>query len=561
MSRVRGGVNSTEIRISSHAVCAFIDRIDLLIPLNDKSLERLSARLTSKTLIVGDSKTLGDNNKVIDIPFLEKAKEIGSSIYANIMASCFVLGLLNIPRDMIEHFLTTYFSDKGKEIIDNNVQAAKIGWDIGREKCKELGISFQISRHDEIVNQLLINGSQAISLGAIAGGCNFVSAYPMSPSTGVLTFLAQQAETFGIVVEQAEDEISAINMGIGSWYAGGRALTTTSGGGFALMTEGLSLAGCIESPMVIHLAQRPGPATGLPTRTEQGDLEFALYGGHGEFPRVIFTPGTIQDAFLCAHKAFEIADTYQVPVIILTDQFLLDSFYNMAEFPNIPDEVTHHIVKTSHSYKRYQRSENDVSERGIPGYGDGLVCLDSDEHDENGHITEDFDTNVSDIAWCPGCGNFGILKIIKEVLTELSSTPQQTVLVSGIGQAAKIPQYINAHFFNGLHGRALPPATAIKASNPNLTVIAESGDGDMYGEGGNHFIHCIRRNPNITNIVHNNMVYGLTKGQASPTSERGFQTPVQVNGVMLEPINPIAVAISLDASFVARVFVGEKACI
>ncbi len=171
--------------------------------------------------------------------------------------------------------------------------------------------------------------------------------------------------------------------------------------------------------------------------------------------------------------------------------------------------------------------------------------------------TQIFDMGDIDIAWCPGCGNFGILKIVKEVLADLKVEPSNLVLVSGIGQAAKIPHYFKTNVFNGLHGRALPAATAIKAANPALTVIAQSGDGDMYGEGGNHFIHTIRRNPNITNIVHNNMVYGLTKGQASPTSQIGFKTPVQVNGVFLEPFNPIAVAIALDASFVARCFAGD----
>ena len=162
-----------------------------------------------------------------------------------------------------------------------------------------------------------------------------------------------------------------------------------------------------------------------------------------------------------------------------------------------------------------------------------------------------------EIAWCPGCGDFGILRVLKQALAELNIDPHNLVMVSGIGQAAKLPQYLNCHYFNGLHGRALPPAAAIQAVNPNLTVIAESGDGDMYGEGGNHFIHTIRRNPNITNIVHNNMVYGLTKGQASPTSRRGFKTPVQVSGVINEPFNPMAVAVALDASFVARVFLGD----
>jgi 2-oxoglutarate ferredoxin oxidoreductase subunit beta len=171
--------------------------------------------------------------------------------------------------------------------------------------------------------------------------------------------------------------------------------------------------------------------------------------------------------------------------------------------------------------------------------------------------TKVFDMNDIDIAWCPGCGNFPILKTLKRALAELQKKPTDIVLVSGIGQAAKIPHYFRTNVFNGLHGRALPAATAIKAANPTMTVIAESGDGDMYGEGGNHFIHTIRRNPNITNIVHNNMVYGLTKGQASPTSQKGFVTPVQVSGVFLEPFNPLAVAIALDASFVARAFAGD----
>lgn len=171
---------------------------------------------------------------------------------------------------------------------------------------------------------------------------------------------------------------------------------------------------------------------------------------------------------------------------------------------------------------------------------------------------ETYSMGAIDIAWCPGCGNFAILDILKGALADLSIPPEGLVICSGIGQAAKTPHYLRAHFFNGLHGRALPPATAIKAANPELTVIAESGDGDMYGEGGNHWLHTIRRNPDITNIVHNNMVYGLTKGQASPTSARGFMTPVQVQGVFLEPFNPVAMAIAMDAPFVARAFCADK---
>jgi len=168
-----------------------------------------------------------------------------------------------------------------------------------------------------------------------------------------------------------------------------------------------------------------------------------------------------------------------------------------------------------------------------------------------------FDMGEIDIAWCPGCGNFAILNALKQALSELEVKPEKLVVVSGIGQAAKAPHYYKCNLFNGLHGRSLPVATAIKAANPELVVIDESGDGCMYGEGGNHFIHGIRRNPDITNIVHNNMVYGLTKGQASPTSLQGFETLVQREGVFQEAFNPLAIAISLGASFVARAFAGD----
>ncbi len=168
----------------------------------------------------------------------------------------------------------------------------------------------------------------------------------------------------------------------------------------------------------------------------------------------------------------------------------------------------------------------------------------------------DFDRTI-DIAWCPGCGNYAIRKALLAALDELGLEREKVVMVSGIGQAAKMPQYLNTNFFNGLHGRALPPATAIKACNPELSVIVESGDGDMYGEGGNHFLHATRRNPDITLFVHDNMIYGLTKGQASPTTSLGMKTPVQVEGVFEKPLNPMALAVSLDVPFVARAFCGD----
>ncbi|WP_345987278.1 thiamine pyrophosphate-dependent enzyme [Sulfurimonas sp. HSL1-2] len=168
-----------------------------------------------------------------------------------------------------------------------------------------------------------------------------------------------------------------------------------------------------------------------------------------------------------------------------------------------------------------------------------------------------FERENVDIGWCPGCGNFGILTLIRKVLDDLGAEGRSVVIVSGIGQAAKTPYYVDVNMFGVLHGRAVPVATAVKAANPELTVVAEGGDGDMYGEGGNHFLHAVRRNVDIVHIVHNNMIYGLTKGQASPTSQRGMETKVQVDGVGNEPFNPLAVALALRAGFVSRVNIGN----
>lgn len=210
----------------------------------------------------------------------------------------------------------------------------------------------------------------------------------MSPGTGLLTFLADHKKEFNIVVDQAEDEIAAINQGLGAWYAGARAVVTTSGGGFALMCEGVSLAGIIETPIVIHIGQRPGPATGLPTRTEQADLNLVLYAGHGEFPRAIYAPGSPEEAYFAMTEAFRIADKYQIPVFVLTDQYVLDSVTTVKAKDLKAASNERHIVKTKDTYERYAVTEDGVSPRGIPGFGTGLVGVDSDEHDTAGHITE-----------------------------------------------------------------------------------------------------------------------------------------------------------------------------
>ena len=392
MSRVRGGNNSTEIRVSNHRVRAYRESIDLFVPLNPDAIMRHLKRISEKTIVMGESKSLDyefETNAVYEIPFTAIAREIGNKLYTNTVATGAICGLFDVDKAKAADFVYKTFENKGDQVAAENKKAFIQGYDASQKvKFK----TYQKST-EQLEEELLINGADAVALGAIYGGVNFVSSYPMSPSTTVLIAFAQRAKKLGLVVEQAEDEIAAINMACGASYAGGTAFATTSGGGLALMSEGISLAGIIETPVTIHIAQRPGPATGLPTRTEQGDLNLALYSGHGDFPRAIFAPATIETAFELSRHAVETAERFQIPSFILTDQYFVDSYYNVPGF-EFKDNQKPLIVETSDDYKRYRLTENGISPRGIPGYGKGIVKVDSDEHDEMGHITESFDVRV-----------------------------------------------------------------------------------------------------------------------------------------------------------------------
>ncbi len=386
MSRIRGGCNSTEIRVSNYPVNSYVDRIDIFIPLSKKAFFHLENRISKKTLIIGKNEHIPTEYQFIKLDLEKLAIDVGKKTYLNSIAIGFILGLFNIDQKEYAAFFFNYFKDKGDITVNKNINAANKGYEFSENlpSKNEFKLKPGIAK-----NQKIFNGSEAITLGAIAGNCNFISSYPMSPGTGVLTNLALYSQKYDIIVEQAEDEITAINMALGAWYAGARALITTSGGGFALMTEGISLSGMTETPIVIHLGQRPGPATGLPTRTEQGDLNLALYAGHGEFPRVIFTPGSIEQAFTLTQEAFDLADKYQIPVIILTDQYFLDSYYLITPSKLKFINTNNHISKSQKNYKRYELTKSGISPRCIPGFGAGLVCVDSDEHTEEGYITED----------------------------------------------------------------------------------------------------------------------------------------------------------------------------
>lgn len=399
MSRIRGGNNSSEIRISTERVQAFVDRIDIFIPISAGAMRRFSGRIGPGTLIVAQDEHVEDRYRnggfrLSRVPFSEEAEAVGGKAAINVIILGMLSALMGVDRSLPEEIAAARFAHLSDEKKQNLADSIAAGYRLHADYLAPETPAPPFALPGKDRGDPVLYGSEAIGIGAFAGGCNFVAGYPMSPSTSVLEFMARHARDFEIVFEQVEDEICAINMALGAWYAGGRAMVTTSGGGFSLMTEGLSLAGCIESPLVINLGQRPGPATGLPTKTEQADLLMALHAGHGEFPRVIFAPGDTQDGIALTCRAFNLADRYQVPVFILTDQYFLDSACDVWDLDVGILKEEKHIVETTPDYRRYRLTESGVSPRGIPGYGGGIVCADSDEHDEYGVITEDPGTRV-----------------------------------------------------------------------------------------------------------------------------------------------------------------------
>jgi len=391
MSRVRGGINTTTISISSSPVRSYREKIDILVPFTKGVVDWTGGRLSEDTLILGEKyleQEIPDGLTHVIVEIEKLAKELGNKLFANTILSGLLFGIVKADKKALKKVVEKKFSSKGEEVAAKNVQAAEKGYELSEEICKEYDFSYEIERDSSVCEDIVINGSEAIALGSLNGGCNFVSFYPMSPSTNVAVELANMAEEMGIIVEQFEDEIAASNASIGAWFGGGRGLVTTSGGGFSLMCESLSLAGMSESPVVIHLAQRPGPATGLPTRTAQGDLNLALYAGHGDFPRVMYAPSNIEEAYALSTKAFDTADKFQVPVILLTDEYLVDMYYNVGTL-EVNEIVDKHIVEMNSDYKRYKWSKNGISPRGIPGYGEGIIIANGNEHDEYGDTTEE----------------------------------------------------------------------------------------------------------------------------------------------------------------------------
>jgi 2-oxoglutarate ferredoxin oxidoreductase subunit alpha len=385
-SRIRGGASRFSVRIGEEPSNAPLEQVDLLLALNAGAAERYRSLLKQDGVLVAKE---GEGERTLRIPFERLAQErAGKKLYANTVAVGAVVAALGLELDLLGKVLESRFGGKGTEVLEANRRAAEAGHREAAAFCVDL-CPWKLARHTN--RYYVTDGHTALALGAVRAGCRFMSAYPMSPSTSIIAYLAKEQKRLGIFIEQAEDEIAAVNMAIGAGYAGARAMTATSGGGFALMAEGLSLAGMTETPIVIVLAQRPGPATGLPTRTAQADLLFAVHAGHGEFPKVVLAPSDPVEAFHQTVRAFNLADRYQVPVVLLTDQFLAESLFSVEDFDLRRSSPEFHLEDPAGvaDYRRYRVTPDGVSPRLYPGQSEHLVCADSDEHDESGHITED----------------------------------------------------------------------------------------------------------------------------------------------------------------------------
>lgn len=387
-SRIRGGHSFFQVRISDRPVQAPDHRIHLLVALDEKTVQAHAAEVVPGGIILME-KEAGPNKDVVPIPFIELAKQTGARITSNTVAAGACLALLGAPFAIMKQILSEQFGQKSRDILEKNIKAAELGFGAVKETSFKWAFDWKKTRPKGI----LMEGSKAVALGALAGDCRVGAFYPMSPATSIMAHLATFAGHYPVVVEQAEDEIAAVNMVIGASFAGARAMTATSGGGFSLMVEGLGLAAITETPIVIVNAQRPGPATGLPTRTAQADLHFVIRASQDEFPRFVFAPGTPEEAYDMTARAFNLSEKYQVPAIVLVDQYLNDSLFTVEQPLGAPRKIDRFVVgdkdmEDPAAYRRFAVTPSGISPRALPCMGKALVVVSSDEHREDGHISE-----------------------------------------------------------------------------------------------------------------------------------------------------------------------------
>jgi 2-oxoglutarate ferredoxin oxidoreductase subunit alpha len=347
-----------------------------------------------------DRRTIsGRGRKAMPVPLVEIAKEHGERVMANTAALGAAAGVVEYSYERLADVIRKNFRRKGGEVVAANLRVARSAYMYAQERYAT-DFEWKLEQVPDAPQRMVMSGNHAFALGALAGGCRFISAYPMTPATSVIEWMARHEHDFGVVTKHAEDEIAAVLMAIGANFVGARAMTATSGGGFSLMAEALGLAGLCEVPLVLFEAQRGGPSTGLPTRTEQSDLLFVLNAPQGEFPRLLLAPGTIEECFETGWRSFNLAEQYQTPVLVLSDQLLASSIrtieVEVIEFEKVTIDRgkllgEEELGGLSEPYKRHLFVDDGISPRALPGHPDAVFATASDEHDEFGHITEDME--------------------------------------------------------------------------------------------------------------------------------------------------------------------------
>ncbi|MHA2025237.1 MAG: 2-oxoacid:acceptor oxidoreductase subunit alpha [Candidatus Thorarchaeota archaeon] len=404
-SRIRGGYNFTQVRVSDQPVHAPVDYIDVIVALSRDAVVGVRDKLVEEGVIIFDDTIEFDDLEACHFPApLEKtAKEVGGNIrMMNAAALGAILSVIRFPFKLAEDALNAIFGRKGEKIVSGNVAVAKALYDLTMEKftgtCR---YNLDTLETGPCKAKLLLTGNRALALGAVAANLKWISSYPMSPSTSVFMDIVSYSRDLNIGAFQTEDEIASLCMAIGASYGGARSMVTTSGGGFSLMVEGVGLAAMAEAPVVIYNAQRPGPSTGLPTRTEQADLFSMAFASQGEFPRILLAPKDPLEGFEVATRAFNLADKYQIPVMILGDQYFADSIMNVPRIDVSGVKVDRgKLAKKGpdSDYKRYLLTKDGISPRAFPGDEGKIVVSSGNVHREDGHIVEDADMRNKMVA-------------------------------------------------------------------------------------------------------------------------------------------------------------------
>ncbi|PIY80465.1 MAG: 2-oxoacid:acceptor oxidoreductase subunit alpha [Candidatus Pacebacteria bacterium CG_4_10_14_0_8_um_filter_42_14] len=395
-SLVQGGHNTYEVLIRDTQPTASAWTIDCLVCLNEETFELHQHRLDEKSLVVYDPADFNPEDTVattLALPLKELLAELkANTIMINMIALGASWALLSGNKTILETLITEQFERKGTEVVEQNSACALTGYDYVLKHFQKHMKNFAWKTDSR--PQAVLTGNDAFSLGAAAADCKFYAAYPMTPASSVLSTLAAWQPQTQMVVRHAEDEVGVVSEALGASFAGVRSCVGTSGGGFALMTESLSYAGIAEIPLVLFLSQRPGPATGLPTWTEQGDLLFAAHAGHGDFPKIILAPGDQEEMVELTQTAFDLADVYQTPVIVMSDKFLSESHASVSldSIERIVSRVQNRgktTTETHENYLRYQVTDDGISPRLIPGSPGTFYQANSYEHSEDSHTTED----------------------------------------------------------------------------------------------------------------------------------------------------------------------------